>query len=70
MVGLPEKILHFTITETLQIAIFECFQLILINDCCPNGMHVEQRILHQRNTPQGNFTILTTEVANLPTETG
>ena len=29
-------------------------------------MHVEQRILHQRNTPQGNFTILPTEVANLP----
>ena len=33
-------------------------------------MHVEQRILHQRNTPQGNFTILPTKVANLPTETG
>ena len=33
-------------------------------------MHVEQRILHQRNTPQGNFTILPTEVADLPTETG
>ena len=33
-------------------------------------MHVEQRILHQRNTPQGNFTILPTEVANLLTETG
>ena len=33
-------------------------------------MHVEQRILRQRNTPQGNFTILPTEVANLPTETG
>ena len=33
-------------------------------------MHVEQRILHQRNTPLGNFTILPTEVANLPTKTG
>ena len=33
-------------------------------------MHVEQRILHQRDTPQGNFTILPTEVANFPTETG
>ena len=46
LVGLPEKILHFTITETLQMAI-----------CLPNVMHVEQRILHQRNIPQGNFTI-------------
>ena len=26
LVGLPEKILHFTITETLQMAISECFQ--------------------------------------------
>ena len=26
--------------------------------------------MHQQNTPQGNFTILPTEVANLPTETG
>ena len=33
-------------------------------------MHLEQRILHQQNTPHGNFTILPTEVANLPTETG
>ena len=33
-------------------------------------MHVEQRILHQRNTPQGKFTILPTKVTNLPTETG
>ena len=33
-------------------------------------MHVEQRILHQRLTPQGNITILPTEVANLPTEAG
>jgi len=48
----------------------ECFQLILINACWPNVIHVEQRILHQRSTPQGNFTILPTEVANLPTETG
>ena len=31
-------------------------------------MHVEQRILRQRNTPQGNFTILPTELADLPTE--
>ena len=31
-------------------------------------MHVEQRILRQRNTSQGIFTILPTEVANLPTE--
>ena len=29
-----------------------------------------QRILHQRITPQGNSTILPSEVANLPTETG
>ena len=65
VVGPPEKILHFTITETLQIAISECFQLILINDCWPNVMHVEQRILHQ-----GKCTILPTEVANLLTETG
>ena len=70
VVGLPEKILHFTITETLQIAISECFQLILINDCWPNGMHVEQHILYQGNTPQGNLTILSTEVANLPSVTG
>ena len=33
-------------------------------------IYVEQRILHQRNTLQANFTILATEVANLPTETG
>ena len=33
-------------------------------------MHVEQRILHQRNTPQSNLTTLPTEVANLPTEAG
>ena len=31
LVGLLKKILHFTITETLQMAISECFQLILIN---------------------------------------
>ena len=63
MVGLPEKILHFTITETLQMAISECFKLLLINACRSNIMHVEQRILHQRNTPHGNFTILPTEQA-------
>ena len=28
LVGLPEKILHFTITETLQMAISECFQQV------------------------------------------
>ena len=33
-------------------------------------MHVDQRILQQRHTPQGNFTILPTEVAKFPTETG
>ena len=33
-------------------------------------MRVEQRMLHRQNTPQGTFTILPTEVANLPTETG
>ena len=48
----------------------ECFQLILINAFWPNVIHVELRILHQRSTPQGNFTILQTEVTNLPTETG
>ena len=32
-------------------------------------MHVEQRILHQQKTPQGNYTTLPTDVANLPTET-
>ena len=31
-------------------------------------MRVEQR-MHRQNTPQGTFTILPTEVANLPTET-
>ena len=49
--------------------ISECFQLIQINACWPNVMRVEQR-MHRQNTPQGNFTILPTEVANLPTETG
>ena len=33
LVGLPENILYFTITETLQIAISGYFQLILINAC-------------------------------------
>ena len=33
-------------------------------------MHVDQRILQQRHTPQGTFTILPTEFINLPTETG
>ena len=33
MVVLLEKHLHFTITETLQMAISECSQLILINGC-------------------------------------
>ena len=33
-------------------------------------MRVEQRMLHRQNTPQRTFTILPTEVANLPTETG
>ena len=33
-------------------------------------MHAKQGILHQRHTPQGDFTILPTEAANLPTETG
>ena len=28
LVGLPEKILHFIITETLQMAISECFQQV------------------------------------------
>ena len=28
LVGLPKKILHFTITETLQMAISECFQQV------------------------------------------
>ena len=32
-------------------------------------MHVDQRILQQQHTPQGNCTILPTEAANLPTET-
>ena len=32
-VGLPEKILHFTITETVQMAISEYFQLIVNNAC-------------------------------------
>ena len=32
-------------------------------------MHVEKRIWHQRNTSQGNFTILPTEVVNFQTET-
>ena len=31
-------------------------------------MHLEQGIVHQRHTPQGNFTILPTEIANLSTE--
>ena len=33
-------------------------------------MHAEQRILQQRHTPQGNVTILPTEMVDLPTETG
>ena len=33
LVGLPEKILHFTIAEPLQIVICECFQPMLINAC-------------------------------------
>ena len=33
-------------------------------------MHAEQGILHQRHTSQGDFTILPTVAANLPTETG
>ena len=33
-------------------------------------MHVDQRILQQRHTPQGNVTILPTEIVDLPTETG
>ena len=33
LAGLPEKILNFTISETLQMATSECFQLILINAC-------------------------------------
>ena len=33
-------------------------------------MHVDQGILHRRNTPQGNFIILPTEAATLLTETG
>ena len=33
-------------------------------------MHVDQRILQQRHTTQGNFTILPTEFVNLSTETG
>ena len=66
LVRLPEKI---TISETLQMAVSESSQLILIIACQLNVMHVEQRILHQRNTPQGNFIILPTEVANLQTET-
>ena len=51
-------------------AISECSQLILINGCWPNVIYVEQRILHERNISQGNFTILPIEVANLPTESG
>ena len=33
-------------------------------------MNVDQRILHQRHTPQGNLTSLPTEAANVPIETG
>ena len=42
--------------------------LILINAFRPNAMHVEQRILHQRQILEAaNFS---TQVVNLPTETG
>ena len=33
-------------------------------------IHVDQHSLQQRLTPQGNFTILPTDVVTLPTETG
>ena len=68
--GLPKKILSFTITGTLQMAFPWCFWLILINVCWPKVMHVDQRILQQRHTPQGNVTILPTEILDLPTEIG
>ena len=56
LVGLPEKILHFTITETLQIAISECF----LTNC---NQYYAFIVTYFENTPQGNFTILPSEMA-------
>ena len=33
-------------------------------------MHIDRPIFQQRHTPQGNFTNLLPDAANLPTETG
>ena len=59
MIGLPEKILHFTITETLQMAISKSIQPRR------NVLHVEKYILHQQHTTQGNFIIFPTQVAKI-----
>ena len=55
LVGLPEKILHFTITETLQVVLHRCFQPILINVCCPKVMHIDETYFALTNHALGKL---------------